>query len=368
MRVLLVARQFFPYRGGIESSTLTLAQQLKGQGIDVDIVTLNRRLRGKSAPLPGKERIQGLGVYRVPSLSGQYALPMWRPPRKGYDIVHFHGIDGFLESWHLFGHRLSPAPVLTTHGLIFHTRRLYRLKEWYLKCVFPSRVHGVALIASSVHDQRHLQRVGLQSIVIPNPVQPLAQFGIPKRDIDLLYLGRIAEHKGIPHLLATFQSLRQRRPGTVLVLAGEDWDGTLHRLSPLPAGVRWLGAVDDRQKTLWHHRAKIIVFPSQSEGFGIGIVEAQSIGSLVVAQDIAAYRELVRHEINGYLTDYADAAKSARLIHHLLDQDFPVAEVRAAARVWARRFDPALVTSKIVNVYDLAQSRQHESRPAGGVP
>ena len=352
MRVLMVVRQFHPYVGGLESAVLALARQLHIMGITVDIVTLNRRVRGTELGALARHGMVGhLAVTRVPSLSRRYAMPVWIPPRRDYDLIHFHGIDGFLEVWRLLGYGGIPA-VLSTHGLIFHTSRMKSLKDWYWQHAFRALGQRLTILASSASDQAQLARIGLLAQVMANPVEwPVGVASSPRDPNLLLYLGRIAEHKGIADLMNVFRHLRETNPEVRLTLAGEDWDGTLARLQPLPDGVTWIGRVPDDGKYWLIRQAGAAVFPSQAEGFGIGVVEALAQGTPVVAQNNPAYRELIHSGENGFLVDFKQVEKTSSQLQQLLGDAQLAARISAKARASVLQYRPEDIARQIMEVY-----------------
>ncbi|HSV34011.1 MAG TPA: glycosyltransferase, partial [Ramlibacter sp.] len=72
------------------------------------------------------------------------------------------------------------------------------------------------------------------------------------------------------------------------------------------------------------------------------LLEAMSIGCLVVASDTAPVREVITHGHNGILTDFFDADALARATAAALEQRAKWAPLKAAAR------------QTIVSRYDLA--------------
>ncbi|MHB1610563.1 MAG: glycosyltransferase family 4 protein [Sulfobacillus sp.] len=370
MRVLMVCRQFWPYQGGLESASLLMAKGLSQKRHQVDVVTLNCRIRNpQSSPLPSDDRLGPIHIRRVASLSRNYCLPVWKPPQSHYDVVHLNGIDGFLELVHWFNTQSRIPVVLQSHGLIFHTTRLLRLKNAYWRHLFTKRAQSLTVVASSKSDANKLAEVGVASTVIPNPVSLVGFPENPDRPIDLLYLGRMAEHKGLPQVLAVFLKMQEKWPHIQMVFAGEDWDGTLKALLPLPKGVTWLGQVTEQKKRWLLQSAKIALFPSRAEGFGITVIEAMSAGSVVVANDIEVYGEIVEHEVNGYLSCYQDINRTAKLLESLLEKDSnQLFFVKKQGFQTAQLYDPDRIANLLLGVYHHAQeSHMRKYRRQGGI-
>lgn len=354
MRILHVVRQYPPFIGGLESSVSCVAQEMAHRSHQITVVTLNKRMHGNTKLPLGRKWESGVLVERVRSWSGRYAVPRWRPPRTGYDVIHFHGIDGFLEQWfRQTGHRL-PA-VLTTHGLIFHTSRLRWIKHYYWHTQFARCAANLHIIASSQQDALRLGQIGLSASVIPNPIRVPDKIvhGSVTPPWDFVVIGRIAEHKGIGALIRTFDHLHRRLPGLRLLLAGEDWDGSIRRLGPLPVGVTWSGPVNEIEKFRLWTSARLVLFPSEREGFGMALVEAMGVGAVVVAQPNGAHQELVQDGVNGFLIDFHRPFEAAGRLAQLLTND-RLRDVRTAARLTAHNYKPERLVDHILSIYENA--------------
>jgi glycosyltransferase involved in cell wall biosynthesis len=117
-------------------------------------------------------------------------------------------------------------------------------------------------------------------------------------------VGRFAEEKGLPHLIAALPAIRSRFPEAVLLLAGENeaipGETVGQRLAPLLAdpksGVIATGFVPDEEMAALFRLADVLALPStnSTESFGMIQVEAMLCGLPVVASDLPGVREPVR--------------------------------------------------------------------------
>jgi len=105
--------------------------------------------------------------------------------------------------------------------------------------------------------------------------------GLPETGLLVLCLGRKTPSKGY-RLLAEGVALAAARGGDVrLVMAGPDEDGL-----PVPGGpVTYLGKVSDADRTKLFVACDALGFFSQSESFGLVMIEAWAGGCLVLAGD-----------------------------------------------------------------------------------
>jgi O-antigen biosynthesis alpha-1,3-mannosyltransferase len=110
-----------------------------------------------------------------------------------------------------------------------------------------------------------------------------------------LCVGTIEPRKNHATLLRAWPALPAPRP-LLLVVGGIGWqcDAIVAALRAAVATgtVRWLPQATDA--TLWRlmHRARLLVYPSLWEGFGLPPLEAMQIGLPVVAHDCEPMQEL----------------------------------------------------------------------------
>jgi len=119
--------------------------------------------------------------------------------------------------------------------------------------------------------------------IIPNGVDDFFQPGDADRDC-ILFVGTLEPRKGIDDLIAVWLSLPEPRPG--LVLCGER--GWRVRV---PSGVEVTGWVDRERLRALYQQARIFVYPSRYEGFGIPPLEAMACGAPVIATRTGAIPE-----------------------------------------------------------------------------
>ena len=114
-----------------------------------------------------------------------------------------------------------------------------------------------------------------------------------------LYVGNAYPHKNLEFLLNGFKIFTDQQKNVRLVLVGKD-DFFYKRLKEkvvamgLSNSVIFLQNVEDDELGNLYHHATAVVLPSLMEGFGLPAVEAMGAGSLVVASDIPAFREVCK--------------------------------------------------------------------------
>lgn len=350
LRVLHTVRQYTPVVGGLEVAVATLVEAISDD-VSADVVTLNTDFRTRTRIVgneSGVRRVSWIGHKRFP-------LPVWLPSPT-YDVMHLHGIDGFLEVASRLEWLHRTPLVLSSHGGIFHTRDYLWAKHIYWETLLKARLRHAHVIATSAQDARLLAASGIHSLIVPNPVKsavPNIAARPARYDFDILVIGRIAAHKGLDYLPPILPKLFNALGSLRLCIAGEDWDGTLPRLRPqFPPNTQFLGYVTEEEKARLFQSSKVVLFPSRYEGFGLTLVEALAAGALVVVNDIEAFREIVNHGDNGYVVPFGDYARAGNAILELLNCAESSSAVRQAAIRSSQRYRPDRIAARVVRIYE----------------
>ena len=158
-----------------------------------------------------------------------------------------------------------------------------------------------------------------------------------------LYLGRVKRYKRVDLPVRAVALLRDRGVPVRLLIAGRgDHVEALERLAAqLGLGedrVRFLGFVDDREKTESFRRSWVHVLTSPKEGWGIANLEAAACGTATVASDSPGLRDSVLDGRTGFLVPHGDVAALADRMEALLTRPDFRDEMGARARSFAEGF------------------------------
>ena len=146
----------------------------------------------------------------------------------------------------------------------------------------------------------------------------------------LLYAGRISPHKNVVRMIEAFSALKtelekeQAFPDLKLIIIGDDVSGNpdLRRTvirSGVQNDVRFLGFVPIEVLRTFYDAAKIFVFPSLYEGFGLPPLEAMAHGTPVVTSNLTSLPEVVGNA--AVLVHPENVFEIMRALHRvLLDQ------------------------------------------------
>src|SRR5215470_7109601 len=265
--------------------------------------------------------------------------------RLGCDLVHFP---------HLFWlPRALPCPYVTTvHDLLEHMARA-REKSSLRRFLHFHLTRRVLRGASRIFAVSQFTKSELEKL-----------FGIPSSHIDvvynaiderflhghatqadreviaqryqvnypfILYAGRISPHKNLVRIIEAFSALKgelekeDKLPDLKLIIIGDEVSKhpDLRRTvikSGVQNDVRFLGFVPIEVLRIFYDSAKVFVFPSLYEGFGLPPLEAMAHGTPVVTSNTSSLPEVVGNA--AVLVNPENVFEIMRAIHRVLvDQE-----------------------------------------------
>ncbi|MFF4353598.1 glycosyltransferase [Streptomyces sp. NPDC001530] len=174
----------------------------------------------------------------------------------------------------------------------------------------------------------------------------------------VLYLGRLAEAKGVRLLMAAWDEIAASGGvGAPLVIAGA---GPLEpEVTAWAAGrddVRYVGLLDPAECQKAIARSVAVVAPSTwLEAFGLVVVEAMAAGVPTVAAGHGAFVELVEDGVTGLLHRPGESASLASCIRRIAAEPARNREMgQAARRRYEQGFSPAVGLERLVEEYRTA--------------
>jgi glycosyltransferase involved in cell wall biosynthesis len=108
-----------------------------------------------------------------------------------------------------------------------------------------------------------------------------------QKDIDFFCFGRIEKLDGIDKI---WSALRKLRPEVNFVMIGRASLTEINHLKSI--GIDHKGEVTDKEKLELYSRAKVFLFPSSREGFGIALAESLQLGMAAVIWRLPVFEEL----------------------------------------------------------------------------
>ncbi len=289
-------------RGGTETYTASLAQEMRSREWDVSIIAGRSYFRAVDPVSADLDTIYVPNLYELHEvnryLPGKWGLPLWwlyhnhykyglRPHIRRWDMLHVHDFESAdaVTTWRAGG---QPV-VLTLHGLPGKQARFGRALR-HADCIVSPSKHVADLVKA---------HWGLQCELIPPGVDldlfsPRDQGGARSRlgwahEKVVLFVGRLVPVKNLDFLLEAFAVVHHNMPNTALCLVG---DGILEqhlqrraRGLRLEAVVRFQGAVARRALPDFYCGADMLVLPSCFENAPLTVLEALACGCPVALSD-----------------------------------------------------------------------------------
>ncbi len=124
------------------------------------------------------------------------------------------------------------------------------------------------------------------------PIDRATRAGLGLEGPYILHAGGATQRKNLEGLATAWPIIHRRHPGLTLALSGPPHPRRTALFEALP-GTRLLGRQPDALMPGLVAGAEAVVIPSLYEGFGLPALEAMAAGTLVVAADTTALKEVV---------------------------------------------------------------------------
>jgi phosphatidylinositol alpha-mannosyltransferase len=362
MKIGLVTPYVYPVPGGVNEHVRFLYENLRLRGHDVRILTSSHGLQrssegdviriGKGFSMPSN------GSVGTITLSPRYVSQVQKVlDEERFDLLHFH--EPFVPFLSLVVLRQSNSVNIGTFHAYAGFSPAMELGSKTLQG-YASRLHGrIAVSAAARHFVDRFFPGDYK--VIPNGVNvgrfqravPLARWqdGTP----NILFVGRLEDRKGLPHLLKAFRLVRKSGAEGRLLVVGSGPQEREARRYVMTRGlqnVEFLGRVSDAEKAQLFKTADIFVSPATGrESFGIVLLEAMAAGTPIVCSDIHGYKGVVQRGRQAILVPPRDAKALAAGISELLEHPEMRQRMGAAGLERAQEFSWEHVTAKVEDYY-----------------
>ncbi|HVR34079.1 MAG TPA: glycosyltransferase family 4 protein [Acidimicrobiia bacterium] len=340
MKVAVVCPYDLGHPGGVQQLTIELVDRLERAGHEAWLVGPGSHPRARTVG----------GTWGVRANSSVAPIAIGPGVRRrvtaaiaGADVVHIH--EPLMP-------RVSTVALGSDHAKVvtFHAdapgwaHGLYRMAERPLR----HRMLACVITAVSPVAASAIPAAWGPVEIIPNAVDVGAYAGPPRIPGRVTFLGRDEPRKGLDVLLAAWPVVRAAMPDSELVVIGAE------RRSDAPAGVRYIGRVDDTDKRALLASASIHVSPNTGgESFGIVLAEAMAAGAAVVSSDLPAFVAVTGG--SGVHVPPGDHRALATALVSLLGDTDRLRTMGEAARTRAMAFDWSVVLDRYIDAYGRAR-------------
>ncbi|WP_455240526.1 glycosyltransferase family 4 protein [Methanothermobacter tenebrarum] len=365
MRILIVSDFFVPhYTGGGERRYFEIGKRLVKRGWEVDVICM--KIKG----VREKEDIKGLKVHHIGPV-------ITDPPKRSllnflhfilaaifwilshdYDIIDAQTYAPLLPAF--IASRIKRTPMIATIHDVSSTfsdqwiqsSKIAKLAEKILlklpydKIVTVSNATKEAL----VKDYR-IKPERIQVIYNGVDLSLIDSIKASRLPYTLIFVGRLAPHKHVDHLLKIVKELKNEIPNIKLKIIGDGIEK--NRLLKLVKDYK----IQDRvtfytnlkyADVIYHMKeSSILVLPSTREGFGMVLAEANACKMPVIAYKSGGVVEVIKDGENGFLVEPLDIESLKEKIRILL---FNEELQRNLGKNGRKKVEKKFVWDKIVNM------------------
>lgn len=358
MRVAFDTSSTRGLKTGIGIYTENLIEALKKYAPEIEIVELER---ADHADQRTPSRILREQIV-IPRLAAQ--------ARAG--ILH---LTGFAAPW-----RTSCPVVLNAHdlvGVLFSQNfppvaRIYWSRYLPFTLRFARRL--IVLSNSTKSDVERLTKVPAARIHVIPPGRderfyPIRDGVALKEAGERLGLGRyilfvstLEPRKGVDTLIAAFARIANQIPEDLLIVGRRGWNWeTFFRqvtLSGVENRVRFMEYVPQKDLMIMYNLARVFVYPSRYEGFGLTPLEAMASGAPVISSNSSSLPEVVGDA--GFLVPPDDVEGFARAIVQVTQDEEVRSKMRERGLRQADKFSWERTARATVDVYESIMTQERK--------
>ncbi len=179
----------------------------------------------------------------------------------------------------------------------------------------------IVCVSKSV--ERSLKTIGVDDnkcVVVFNGIdlQKIPDSVIDKKTVDIIFVGKFEPVKGVPLFLAAMKLVKEKFPEVKILMIGSGRDDeivrSLIKVFNLEANVKVVPKLVNGKLLGSIASAKVLVSSSLSESFGLSIVEAMLLNTLVVVPNIEGPAEVINNGECGFMYNLGDTGDSAEKV------------------------------------------------------
>ena len=320
LRIAIVASDYAPTIGGVQTAVRHLARNLRARG---HAVIIQSSLPSRDVPM--QENVEDVPVYRFP----WGRRPLWSLPLRALqtlvgmarvlrafkpDVVYVHFLTINALYVLLLHYILRFRLVVSARGNDIQGIPLRsRLQRWMLARLF-ARADAILFCSSYVQRDAapYLKHASPRAFigVVGDGFDP-DEFRTPRLYQHpapyILAMGRLVHKKGFDMLIRAFARIAAEFPRVHLLIAGDGEErAALERLIDelaLRARVHLLGFCDRATSLALFWGCEFFVLSSRLEPFGIVVAEAMAAHKAVLATRSGGVIDLMQDGVNGLLVE-----------------------------------------------------------------
>ena len=351
-----------PLAGGAEESTHQHAKAWVKNGHKVTLFTSRFKASKAYAKIDGVEIIRhGHEVFGV-HISAFFWYCFGSHSKFDLVVDQFHGIPFF-----------TPLYVRAKKLAFIHevAKEVWKLNPWpkpfnllpgvfgtiFEPLIFKIFYRKVPFMTVSQSTKKDLIDWGIPSEnvdVIHNGVTLTLPLPVPNREKrkTAIYLGALAKDKGIEEAIESFNLINKSDRNWQFWVVGKGDEKYKKKLEircqrlGIEEKVKFWGYVSDKKKFELLVRAHVLINPSAREGWGLVNIEANAVGTPIVAYNVPGIRDSVKDGFSGRLCEEKTPECLAKEILSLVNDKARFKKLSRQAKTWSKKFNWKTSTQK----------------------
>jgi len=383
MKVLMLSWEYPPHMvGGLGQHVYDISRYLVMQNVEVHIIT------PRVKDYPDNETLAGVYIHRVGYPTCEASADDFKgwtftfnseaireavhlnSKIGGFDLVHAH--DWMVAYAGRSVSKIFSIPLVTTihateygRNLGLHNRTQREINE--IEKNLALEANQIICCSQYMQDEIcSLFGVHRSSvIIIPNGVEPEQFVELPEdpqvifdpREKALVFLGRLVPEKGVWQLLNCFPRVLESVPEARLYIGGRGPQKTILEQRAQKLGinerVEFTGFLRDKERNYVYNQAKVAVFPSLYEPFGIVALEAMTTRTPVIVSEVGGLSEIVVHRQTGLKVPPGHESKLAEAIIEILSDDKIAGQLAAnAVELVESVYSWKIIAQSTIDIYE----------------
>ena len=348
MKVLMLSWEYPPHMvGGLGQHVYDISRFLVLQGVEVHIITPRVNI------YPDYEYQEGVYIHRVGYPTSEATADDFKgwtftfnsealreavslnSQVGGFNLVHAH--DWMVAYAGRSVSKIFNIPLVTTihateygRNLGLHNRTQREINEIEKNLALEAN----QIICCSQYMQDEICSLfGVHRdavMIIPNGVEPGQFIALPEEPLvkfdpqekALVFLGRLVPEKGVWQLINCFPKVLESVPEARLYICGRgpqkaSLEQRVQKLG-IAERVVFTGFIRDKERNYVYNQAKVAIFPSLYEPFGIVALEAMVTHTPVIVSEVGGLSEIVVDRQTGLKVPPGHESKLAEAIIQIL--------------------------------------------------
>ena len=361
MKILYIGKYYYPYCGGIETVTKTLAEGMAARGHQVTVLCHVSSRHEKDGIINGV-RVLRFPIYGKTASVNSKIFNFLRKNTQNFDIVHIHSPNPPMEGACLFLSQKPPL-VVSYHCDHYESKTIRAIIRPIYSQILRNAKAIVVATKNHIRYSRILSEFKNKCRVIPYGIDQVnfkktKHLVLIEKKILLrygkyiLFVGQLFEYKGLECLIRAMKNI----DANLVILGRGPLQKKLKSMSlhyGLENKIYFLNNVDNPlDLSAFYHASQMLVLPSISnqEAFGLVQLEAMACAKPAVVSSLDSGVSLVQK--NGVTGLYCKPRSSKELaikINSLLEND---AKRKRMGKIALKRLKKLYTSNKMIDAYE----------------